>query len=1416
MYVIPARRGISILLAVCLALIGIPLVGTAPVAAVPVDDGAVTSDLNCVTFVDASTGFAAGASGVILKTTNAGASWSTVRSGGAYDFRGISFANASTGWVITVAGQVFKTTNGGVDWNLVATDVGGPFYVLESFYDIDFWDAESGFAGGGRPDGPPMVARGDSGGSAWGPLPAQLGSYDPPETEPPYPRDGVGYFYGLDVRSSAKAWVCGQDVFKTPTLSVIWAWDGAQWTQQPVSGTGRLLDIAFGTDTAGAAVGDGGMVRYTTNGGTTWSAATPAVTSELDGVDLLSTGRGWMVGLSGEIWRTDTYGSAWTEQTSGTFAHLLDVAALSPTAAVAVGRGGTILRTTDGVTWKAPAGPPVVNVLDSSSHMAGEWVSNTSVDLAWAASGDIDGYGFVFDQSESTNPSTINTTQTNATRTATASGVWYAHVAAHDTLGRWSPPKHRQVLVDTTDPLISDDADPAGYTVGTTINLSATDAHSGIASITYSIDGAPNIMTAGSVAQVSFPSVGEYVLTYSAMDNAGNSSALGSATVTVNPPAAPVMSGLSSSSHALGTWGPSSSVSLVWSASGTGVNGYGLAFDQNPSTTINTYTTAGTTGTRIATSSGIWYAHVAARDTYGQWSATRHLQVLVDSTKPLVDDDVDPLGYDGSATVILSATDAHSGIASIDCTVSGVPTHVDGSSLVITKNAPGTYPVTYSARDAAGNLSEQGEATIEVRALIPDAPLITSFSSATHPLGVWGSALGVSLAWSASGTGLTGYGLAFDQTPATAVGEHTTVATTGSGTATGSGVWYAHVAALDSFAQWSATRHLQVLVDNTKPVASDDVDPAGYTQSATVNLSAIDAHAGVASIAFAIDGVPAAPVADSVATVEFPSVGEYVLTYTAQDNAGNVSLQREVTVRVNPPTAPVMTLLSSSSHSSGQWDSALEVALQWDASGSTALVYGVLFDDDPTTVVSDATVAGTTPSKTAVRTAPGSGTWYAHVAAKDTYGQWSPTRHLQVLVDQTKPIASDDADPLGYEGSAAVILSATDADSGVARIEYKIDDVPASPVFDSVATVAFASVGTYALTYRAYDLVGNESLQGSATIQVRPELPAPAYEVPISGSDRYLTAIEACNKTFGTGLMSTGPDGHRTVVIASGENWPDALSAAGLAGAYEAPLLLTRRDALPSSVSARLATLGADKVFIVGGAAAVNDAVKNSIDAIVPGSSAAVERVSGATRYETAADVAAKTLSAPGRTAWDGTAFVATGGNFPDALAAGPLAAAKGLPMYLARPTGITAATLDAMVARNVTRVYVLGGTAAVSDATVAALRARGISLADRWAGTTRYATAAAVAENSLLLGLDALRPALATGTNYPDALAGGVMQGAAGSVVVLTNGTSLSIEAADVLSAHRADVRELRFLGGTAALSLKVRSDAMFAVSAP
>jgi hypothetical protein len=106
-----------------------------------------------------------------------------------------------------------------------------------------------------------------------------------------------------------------------------------------------------------------------------------------------------------------------------------------------------------------------------------------------------------------------------------------------------------------------------------------------------------------------------------------------------------------------------------------------------------------------------------------------------------------------------------------------------------------------------------------------------------------------------------------------------------------------------------------------------------------------------------------------------------------------------------------------------------------------------------------------------------------------------------------------------------------------------------------------------------------------------------------------------------------------------------------------------------------------------------------------------------------------------------------------------------------------------------------------------------GINVAGRWFGNDRYATGRQIAEKSLLAGLKTDRVALATGSNFPDALAGGVMQGLTGSIMVLTTSDSLHSQAEAVLAANASRVGEVRFVGGLSALSQQVRSRAQLVV---
>jgi len=92
----------------------------------------------------------------------------------------------------------------------------------------------------------------------------------------------------------------------------------------------------------------------------------------------------------------------------------------------------------------------------------------------------------------------------------------------------------------------------------------------------------------------------------------------------------------------------------------------------------------------------------------------------------------------------------------------------------------------------------------------------------------------------------------------------------------------------------------------------------------------------------------------------------------------------------------------------------------------------------------------------------------------------------------------------------------------------------------------------------------------------------------ISGADRYATAVQVSVTGFATGAS--------TVFLASGADYPDALSAAPIAASLGAPLLLTVPDALPAVVVAELARLGAVDVVIVGGPGVIAPAVEAQLE----------------------------------------------------------------------------------------------------------------------------------------------------------------------------------------------------------------------------
>ncbi len=288
------------------------------------------------------------------------------------------------------------------------------------------------------------------------------------------------------------------------------------------------------------------------------------------------------------------------------------------------------------------------------------------------------------------------------------------------------------------------------------------------------------------------------------------------------------------------------------------------------------------------------------------------------------------------------------------------------------------------------------------------------------------------------------------------------------------------------------------------------------------------------------------------------------------------------------------------------------------------------------------------------------------------------------------------------------------------------------------------------------------------------------------GDDRYQTAVEVSQQAF--------PYGANTVVIATGENWPDALGGSALAGAVEGPILLTPSTSLHPAVIAELERLNAGNVYLLGGYGAISPEVETQLNSVVSGF---VWRIGGADRYATSAAIAKRTIAILGGH-YDGRLLVTTGANYPDAVGGAPLAAGLGWPIVLVPPT---ATTLALPVGSH--GAAILGGTSAVSDAFETFLEGEfGDVAVDRLGGDDRYQTSALVAQYGVDNGMVWDGVGIATGTNFPDSLAGGVALGLYRSVLLLTPGDALHPAAATKLEDNAGDIKSVVILGGPAAVS--------------
>lgn len=408
-----------------------------------------------------------------------------------------------------------------------------------------------------------------------------------------------------------------------------------------------------------------------------------------------------------------------------------------------------------------------------------------------------------------------------------------------------------------------------------------------------------------------------------------------------------------------------------------------------------------------------------------------------------------------------------------------------------------------------------------------------------------------------------------------------------------------------------------------------------------------------------------------------------------------------------------------------------------------------------------------------------------------------------------------------------------DAGESFTDISQNLPDAPATWVeLRGEQVLVGTDLGAYASSPRGVTAEGFTPLAGLpavpiSTIEVAPQDPdlltvatygrgvwtyefdstvQPVTYTRVQGGDRISTAVETSKQQYRYGAD--------TVVVAVAQEYADALAGAPLAYQLAAPMLLTPGSALAAPAATEVKRLGATRAVVLGGTAALSTKVEADLKAA---GVTTIERIGGGDRFATAARVAAELSD-------KSNVFVVEGADadprrgWPDAISVAPLSALQGRPVLLVTTDAVPAATKKALTDLAVTSATIVGGTAAVSAKVEEELAGEGDAVSvKRLAGADRYATSRAVAEVLVAQKVDASRIWLATGQQFPDALAAGPTVASDLGVLLLVDPTTLSRSRAtrSWLQEQVGELRSIRFLGGTAAISGNVVAEAEALVAA-
>ena len=281
------------------------------------------------------------------------------------------------------------------------------------------------------------------------------------------------------------------------------------------------------------------------------------------------------------------------------------------------------------------------------------------------------------------------------------------------------------------------------------------------------------------------------------------------------------------------------------------------------------------------------------------------------------------------------------------------------------------------------------------------------------------------------------------------------------------------------------------------------------------------------------------------------------------------------------------------------------------------------------------------------------------------------------------------------------------------------------------------------------------------------------YVERVAGKNRVHTAISTSNRFFKKS---------KYVIIADSGNYPDALTATVLAHVLDCPILLNNTRYLEDDVAREIVRLGASEVIIVGGHKSISENVKSQLAKYDQNK---VQRIWGRDRYVTSSELAYEIERLTGKV---NKAIIASGENFPDALATAPLGSKEIAPILLVTRNQMDKKVSKALKDLNIKRVYVAGGQNSVSKK----LEAQLPQVIRRFSGQDRYETAILVASYTYPESKEVF---VASGETFPDALVIGPVCARRKAPILLSKSTPVK-STDDYI--EKSKIEYLYIIGGT------------------